>query len=60
MITTNEIKVGSAFMFENSPFIVQKKLGQKGGRQGITVNLRVQNILTGATQDLGIDAGEKF
>ena len=60
MITTNEIKVGSAFMFENSPFIVQKKLGQKGGRQGITVNLRVQNILTGSTQDLGIDAGEKF
>ena len=60
MISTNEIKVGSAFMFEGNPFIVQKKLGQKGGRQGITVNLRVKNIVTGGTQDLGIDAGEKF
>ena len=60
MITTNEIRVGSAFMFEGSPFIVQKKLGQKGGRQGITVKLRVKNIATGSTQELGIDAGEKF
>ena len=60
MISTNEIKVGSAFMFEGNPFIVQKKLGQKGGRQGITVNLRVKNIVSGSTQDLGIDAGEKF
>ncbi|MBP5443585.1 MAG: elongation factor P, partial [Treponema sp.] len=60
MISTNEIKVGSAFIFEGAPFIVQKKLGQKGGRQGITVLLRVKNIVTGSTQDLGIDAGEKF
>lgn len=60
MISTNEIRVGSAFMFEGNPFIVQKKLGQKGGRQGITVNLRVKNIVTGSTQDLGVDAGDKF
>lgn len=60
MISTNEIKVGSAFMFEGSPFIVQKMLGQKAGRQGITVKLRVKNIVTGGTQDLGLDAGEKF
>lgn len=60
MLTTNEIKVGTAFMCEGTPFIVQKMLGQKGGRQGITVNLRVQNIVTGSTKDLGLDAGEKF
>ncbi|MBO7136817.1 MAG: elongation factor P [Spirochaetaceae bacterium] len=60
MIATSEIKVGSAFLFEGNPFIVQKKLGQQGGRQGITVKLRVKNIATGGTQDLGIDAGEKF
>ena len=47
-------------MYEGSPFMVQKLLGQKGGRAGITVNLRVKNILTGSTQDLGVDAGEKF
>lgn len=60
MLTTNEIKVGTAFMYEGSAFIVQKMLGQKGGRQGITVKLRVKNIVTGGTQDLGLDAGEKF
>ena len=49
MIATSEIKVGSAFMFEGNPFIVQKKLGQQGGRQGITVKLRVKNIATGGT-----------
>lgn len=59
-IATNEIKVGTAFMCENEPLIVQKKLGQKGGRQGITVNLRVKNIVTGSTKDLGVDAGDKF
>ena len=60
MISTNEIRVGSAFIVEGEPLIVQKKLGQKGGRQGITVNLRVKNIVTGGTKDLGIDAGDKF
>ncbi|MBP3367474.1 MAG: elongation factor P [Treponema sp.] len=60
MLSTNEIKVGTAFMFEGAPFIVQKMLGQKAGRQGITVKLRVKNIVTGGTQDLGLDAGEKF
>jgi elongation factor P len=60
MITTNEIRVGSAFMYENSPFIVQRMLGQKGGRAGMVTKLRVKNILTGSTQDLGLDAGEKF
>ena len=47
-------------MFEGSPFIVQKMLGQKSGRQGMTTKLRVKNIVTGGTQDLGLDAGEKF
>ncbi|MBQ9239039.1 MAG: elongation factor P [Treponema sp.] len=60
MITTGEIKVGSAFMFEGAPYIVQRMLGQKSGRGGMVVKLRVKNIVTGGTQDLGIDAGEKF
>ncbi len=60
MISTNEIRVGTAFMFEGSAFIVQRMLGQKSGRQGITVKMRVKNIVTGSTQDLGLDAGEKF
>ena len=60
MLMTNEIRVGTAFMYEGSPLIVQKLLGQKGGRQGMVTNLRVQNIVTGSTMQLGLDAGEKF
>ncbi len=60
MLMTNEIRVGTAFMYEGNPLIVQKLLGQKGGRQGMVTNLRVQNIVTGSTMQLGLDAGEKF
>lgn len=60
MLMTNEIKVGTAFMYEGNPLIVQKMLGQKSGRQGMVTKLRVANIVTGSTQDLGLDAGEKF
>ncbi len=60
MLMTNEIRVGTAFMYEGQPLIVQKLLGQKGGRQGMVTNLRVQNIVTGSTMQLGLDAGEKF
>ncbi|MBR4464895.1 MAG: elongation factor P [Treponema sp.] len=60
MITTGEIRVGSAFMYEGHPFIVQRMLGQKSGRAGMVTKLRVKDIVTGSTQDLGLDAGEKF
>lgn len=60
MLMTGEIRVGTAFMYEGAPFIVQRMLGQKAGRAGIVTKLRVKNIVTGGTQDLGLDAGEKF
>lgn len=60
MLMTNEIRVGTAFMYEGNPLMVQKMLGQKGGRQGMVTKLRVANIVTGSTMDLGLDAGEKF
>lgn len=47
-------------MYEGAPFIVQRMLGQKSGRAGMVTRLRVKNIVTGSTQDLGLDAGEKF
>ena len=60
MVATSEVKVGTAFMYEGQPLIVQKKLGQKSGRAGSVTQLRVKNIVTGSTMDLGLDAGEKF
>ena len=60
MLMTSQLKVGTAFMYEGSPLIVQKMLGQRSGRAGMVTNLRVQNLVTKSTMDLGIDAGEKF
>ncbi|MCK9170613.1 MAG: elongation factor P [Treponema sp.] len=60
MLTTAEIKVGAAFMYENQPLMVQRMLGQKSGRAGMVTRLRVKDVVTGQTQDLGLDAGEKF
>ena len=47
-------------MYEGAPFIVQRMLGQKSGRAGMVTKLRVKNIVTNGTQDIGLDAGEKF
>ncbi|MDE5898631.1 MAG: elongation factor P [Treponemataceae bacterium] len=60
MLVTSQLKVGTAFMYENAPLIVQKMLGQRSGRAGMVTNLRVKNLVTGQTMDLGLDAGEKF
>lgn len=60
MFTTSQLKVGTAFMYEAAPLIVQKMLGQRSGRAGMVTNLRVKNLVTGSTMDLGLDAGEKF
>ena len=60
MVTTSQLKVGTAFMYEGNPLIVQKMLGQRSGRAGMVTNLRVQNLVTKSTMDLGVDAGEKF
>ena len=60
MLMTSQLKVGTAFMYEGNPLIVQKMLGQRSGRAGMVTNLRVQNLVTKSTMDLGIDAGEKF
>jgi elongation factor P len=60
MVVTSDLRTGSAFKHGNDALIVQRMLGQKGGRAGIVTKLRVKNIVTGQTMDLGLDAGEKF
>lgn len=60
MLMTSQLKVGTAFLYDDKPLIVQKMLGQRSGRAGMVTNLRVQNLVTKSTMDLGIDAGEKF
>ena len=60
MVATSELKVGTSFMYDGAPLIVQRKLGQRSGRAGQVTNLRVKNIVTGQTMDLGLDSGEKF
>ena len=49
MVVTSDLRTGSAFKHGNDALIVQRMLGQKGGRAGIVTKLRVKNIVTGQT-----------
>ena len=60
MIVTSQLKVGVVFKSGNDVLVVQRMLGQKAGRGALVTKLRVKNLLTGQTSDLGLDAGEKF
>ncbi len=65
MLMTSELKVGTAFYYENDkkvkePLIVQKFLRQVSGRQGMTTFFRVQNLVSKSTMEVGLDAGVKF
>jgi elongation factor P len=60
MLVTSQLKVGVVFKSGTDILVVQRMLGQKGGRNALVTKLRVKNLLTGQTSDLGLDAGEKF
>ena len=60
MLMTGDIHVGTVFKSGKDTVIVQRMLGIKGGRNGQVKKLRVKNIVTGQTMDLGLDMGEKF
>jgi elongation factor P len=60
LLVTSQLKVGVVFKSGNDVLVVQRMLGQKGGRGALVTKLRVKNLLTGQTSDLGLDAGEKF
>lgn len=60
MLLTHELRVGSIFRSGKDIVVVQRMLGNKGGRGGVVVKMRVKNILTGSTSDLALDSGEKF
>jgi Translation elongation factor P (EF-P)/translation initiation factor 5A (eIF-5A) len=60
MVVTADLRTGSVFKVGNDALLVQRILGQKTGRSGMTTRFRVKNIVTGQTQDIACDAGEKF
>jgi elongation factor P len=60
MIMTGDIKGGTVFKVGSDVVVVQRMLGIKGGRNGQVKRLRVRNIITGSTSELGLDMGEKF
>lgn len=60
MLMTYDLRVGSVFKVGKDVMVVQRMLGNKGGRGGVVIKMRVKNLLTGSTADLGLDAGEKF
>ena len=60
MLMTGDIRGGTVFKVGNDVVVVQRMLGIKGGRNGQVKRLRVKNIITGSTSELGLDMGEKF
>lgn len=60
MLMTSDLRVGTVFKSGKDVVVVQRMLGNKGGRGGVVVKMRVKNLLTGSTSDLGLDSGEKF
>lgn len=60
MLMTSDIRVGTVFRAGGDVVVVQRMLGIKGGRNGQVKKLRVKNIVTGQTSELGLDMGEKF
>jgi len=60
MLMTSDIRVGTVFKVGNDVVAVQRLLGIKGGRNGQVKKMRVQNIITKSTTELGLDMGEKF
>jgi len=57
---TSDIRVGTVFRAGGDVVVVQRMLGIKGGRNGQVKKMRVKNIVTGQTSELGLDMGEKF
>jgi elongation factor P len=47
-------------MHNNEPWIVQRMLGNKTGRGAMVYRLRIKNIVTNQTMDVGFDSAEKF
>ncbi|HNY21007.1 MAG TPA: elongation factor P [Treponemataceae bacterium] len=60
MLAASQLKVGVAFMQGAEPWIVQRMLGNKTGRGSMVYRLRIKNIVTGQTMDVGFDSSEKF
>jgi len=60
MLMTSDLRVGTVFKSGKDVVVVQRLLGNKGGRGGVVVKMRVKNLLTGSTADLGLDSAETF
>ncbi len=60
MIAASQLRTGTVFMNGNDPMIVQRMLGNKTGRGAMVYRLRIKNIVTGQTMDVGFDSDQKF
>ena len=60
MLAASQLRVGTVFMNGNDPMIVQRMLGNKSGRGSMVYRLRIKNIVSGQTMDVGFDSSEKF
>ena len=59
MIEATDLKNGSTFLLNNTPFKVEKYRHQKIGRGGATVKLTVRNLRTGDQQEKTFNSSHK-
>jgi elongation factor P len=60
MVLTSQLKVGSVFKMGDDLLAVTKMQGNKSGRGAQVVKFRVKNLITGGTQDIALNGGDKF
>jgi len=60
MVTTTQLKVGSVFKMGSEIFAVTKMQGNKSGRGAQVIKFRIRNLITGGTQDVALNGGDKF
>lgn len=59
MIEATELKSGTTFLLDNTPFRVEKYKHQKIGRGGATVKVTVRNLKTGEQQEKRLNSSHK-
>ena len=60
MLSINDLKLGSFFVFEKDPYQVLKVNHSKQARSGAVLQTRIKNLKTGAVLEKNFKSGDKF
>lgn len=60
MLSINDLKLGSFFVYEGDPYQVLKLNHSKQARSGAVLQTKIKNLKTGAVLERNFKAGDKF